>query len=148
MKSVSLAPAQKRVECRTDTPLSSGLLALALDLPMACGGHGRCATCHVMVVEGTENLSPCDAKEERTLNMLSMRAANSRLACQARVLGNVVVMVPDAQFISLADELTALIGKRAERDILHAADGRVLVARGQIVTKYVVQNIRESIEKK
>lgn len=144
MKTVEIAPAQKRTECKTNTPLSNGLLALALNLPMACGGNGRCATCHVTVVEGAENLSKVEPLEEKTLRLLSRCTPNSRLACQARLQGDVVVMVPDAEFIEKVDDLLRLVGKRADRDILHAVDGRVLVARGQIVTRYVVQKLKES----
>jgi ferredoxin len=144
LKTIEVATTQQRVDCKTNAQLASGLLALALDLPMACGGNGRCATCHVLVNEGMENLSPIEAREERTLNLLSVRYPNSRLACQACVRGDVVVAVPNADYIKSADELELHIGKRAERDLLHAVDGRLLVARGQVVTRYVVQKIRET----
>ncbi len=146
MKTIELATTHQRVDCKTNAALASGLLALALALPMACGGNGRCATCHVLVTEGAENLSPIEPREERTLNMLSVRYPNSRLACQACVRGNVSVAVPNADYINSAAELELRIGKRADRDILHALDGRVLVARGQVVTRYIVQKVKESFD--
>lgn len=63
MKSVSLANSPERIECVTNAPLSSGLLALKLDVPMACGGNGRCATCHILVLDGGQNLSPIEERE-------------------------------------------------------------------------------------
>lgn len=141
MKTIAVAATSDRVACVTDTPLSSGLLALKLNVPMACGGNGRCATCHVLVDRGMENLSPVEAREERTLGLLSQRSPNSRLSCQAHVLGDVTIRIPDADFISAASELEAMIGKRASRDILHSSDGRLLVARGQVITRYVVNKL-------
>ena len=145
MKSITLLPEFSEVQCRTESPVADGLLALQLSLPMACGGRGMCATCHVLVVEGSENLSPPEAREERTLGILTNRGAGSRLACQARVRGDVKVKIPNADYIRQASELESLVGKRAGRDILHALDGRLLVARGQIITRYVIRKTQETI---
>lgn len=145
MKSLQLLPTYSEVACKTESAVCEGLLALDLKLPMACAGRGMCATCHVIVVEGHGNLSPVTAREERTLNMLTNRSQGSRLSCQARLLGDVKVRVPDADYIRDAAELEPMVGKRASRDILHAIDGRVLVARGQIITRYVIGRIRESV---
>ncbi len=143
MKTIELATSNLSTECQTDTPLAGGLLALQLDVPMMCGGKGRCATCHVHVVEGMENLSPVANREELALNMLSQRLPNSRLSCQARVRGRVVVKLPDSSYVEGVAELEAMVGRRAERDILLAKDGRVLVARGQLVSRYVVNKLKE-----
>ncbi|MDX2176013.1 MAG: 2Fe-2S iron-sulfur cluster-binding protein [Candidatus Sumerlaeia bacterium] len=137
-------PTYDKVECKTSSPLAEGLLAMHLEVPMLCGGNGRCATCHVLVVGGAENLSPVEAKEERALAMLSTRQPNTRLSCQARVLGDVQVAIPNATFIERIDELDAMVGKRAERDICDAIDGRVLVKAGQIISKYVINKLRQS----
>lgn len=104
-----------------------------------------CATCHVHVVEGVDNLSAIESREERTLNMLTSRSPNSRLSCQARLLGDVKVKIPNADYIREASELAPMVGKRVGRDIRHAIDGRVLVKRGQIVTKYVLKRLGESM---
>ena len=145
MKSITLLPEYSEVRCRTESPVADGLLALQLSLPMACGGRGMCATCHVLVVEGSENLSAPESREERTLGILTNRSTGSRLACQARVRGDVKVKIPNADYIRQASELESLVGKRAGRDILHALDGRLLVARGQIITRYVIRKTQETI---
>ena len=145
MKALQLLPDHREVECKTESAISSGLLSLNLDVPMACGGKGMCATCHVHVVQGAENLSPVESREERTLSMLTNRSPDSRLSCQARLRGDVKVMIPNADYIRQADELIPMVGKRAGRDILHAVDGRVLVKRGQIVTKYIIKKLSESM---
>jgi ferredoxin len=132
----------KEVECQTNSPVGLGLLSSGLNIPMLCGGKGLCATCHVHVVEGAENLSPIEPREERALNLLSGRAPNSRLSCQARILGDVRVKLPDADYVSHVEELEARVGTRAERDILHGVDGRLLVRKGQLITRYVLNQMR------
>ncbi len=58
-----------------------------------CGGYGQCGTCVVDVVEGSHNLSPRTAVEER---MLKKRPSTCRLACQTTVNGPIsVVTKPD-----------------------------------------------------
>lgn len=55
-----------------------------------CGGHGKCSTCRVRVLDGAANLTP------RTRSELELAKARKwddtiRLACQARVRGNVTI---------------------------------------------------------
>ena len=58
-----------------------------------CGGYGQCGTCVVDIVEGTQNLSPRTAVEDR---MLKKRPSSCRLACQTTVNGPIsVVTKPD-----------------------------------------------------
>ncbi len=61
--------------------------------PSTCGGQGRCTTCAMRVICGHANLSPATAKEHSQLAPLAGRQPELclRLACQARVLGDVTV---------------------------------------------------------
>jgi len=55
-----------------------------------CGGRGKCTTCRVQVLEGSANLSPRTRREQ----MLARRRGwdeTTRLACQARLQGDVVL---------------------------------------------------------
>ena len=74
------------------------ILAVALenglDIEHACGGVGVCATCHVIVTEGAENLSEASDDELDTVDHAPNCTPNSRLACMAVVLGDVTVTVP------------------------------------------------------
>lgn len=136
MKTVVLRPLNDRVVVRTETNVLDTLLATKCELSMACGGNGVCATCHVIVREGMESLSPLTAREQRTLGLISGAHVNSRLACQARVVGEgVVVEVPQGMYLRSATELTSLVGRRTEVPILHPADGRILIPAGKIITK-------------
>ncbi len=54
-----------------------------------CEGEGICASCLVKVISGLENLSPLQSKEAKTLEEACVKSSY-RLACQAKVLGDVV----------------------------------------------------------
>lgn len=56
-----------------------------------CGGKGRCSTCRVQIIDGEDNVPPCDAQEERTLSRIKA-GTGVRLACQLRPTGPVTVM--------------------------------------------------------
>lgn len=50
-----------------------------------CGGMALCATCHVQVVEGLDQLTEPQDTELDMLDTLPDAAADSRLACQLKV---------------------------------------------------------------
>ena len=81
---------------RTGLPGSVLDIALAHDIPIehACGGTGVCATCHVIVEAGAENLSPASDDEMDSVDQAPGATLNSRLACQAVVNGDVTVTIP------------------------------------------------------
>jgi ferredoxin, 2Fe-2S len=66
------------------------------DVPIqhACGGFCACTTCQVIVRQGAEHLSPMEEDEDERLERVAVsRTDNSRLACQAKVHGDVVVEI-------------------------------------------------------
>jgi 2Fe-2S ferredoxin len=70
--------------------------ALNFGVPMAhtCGGNCACTTCHVIVRAGEGNLSAIEDLEADRLDMAEGVTLHSRLACQAVVLGDVVIEIP------------------------------------------------------
>lgn len=64
-----------------------------LDWMHACGGKGKCTTCRVTVVEGEENFLPLTSAE-RKYREIGALPPGQRLACQARIRGNVRLLVP------------------------------------------------------
>lgn len=62
-------------------------------LEHTCGGSCACTTCHVVVAQGSESLSPMEPDEEDRLDTARGLTSRSRLACQAVVQGDVVVEV-------------------------------------------------------
>ncbi len=136
MKNVRFEAQEDPVLIKTASRLSDAALGLREKLLMACGGKGLCATCHVYVVEGMDNLSPLTPRERTSLSMLSGRAPNSRLACQAKVLREgVKIALPKGQYLEATSALETLVGRRAEARILHPVTGGVLVEAGKIITR-------------
>ena len=68
-------------------------LNFAIPLEHTCGGNCACTTCHVLVREGEQNLSPLDDLEADRLDLAEGLTLHSRLACQAIVRGDVVVQL-------------------------------------------------------
>jgi adenylate cyclase len=77
-------------ECDRETALLAASASAAVPLPHRCGGHARCGTCVVRVVEGSENLSEMGAAETRVLKALKANP-DQRLACQTWARGDVNV---------------------------------------------------------
>ncbi len=61
------------------------LKASEYDILATCGGMALCATCHIEVLEGAENLYPLSDAELDMLDTLPDASASSRLACQIRM---------------------------------------------------------------
>lgn len=62
--------------------------------PTLCNGDGTCSICWVEVKAGEQHLSPMQDSERETLELLSVRLRAGRairLACQARVEGDITV---------------------------------------------------------
>lgn len=62
--------------------------------PTLCRGEGSCSICWVAVTAGEDHLSSATALEQATLALLSVYIRTTRvvrLACQARVRGDVTV---------------------------------------------------------
>src|SRR5436190_23946895 len=55
-----------------------------------CGGHARCTTCRVRCLDGLANLSP-RTEAERAIAEARQWDPFTRLACQTRVHGDVIV---------------------------------------------------------
>lgn len=81
-----------------EVPVGITLLDAALDNGVAldhnCGGNCACSTCHVIIVEGMENLSEMRDDEEDMLDTAVGLTLQSRLACQSQVKGDVKVTIP------------------------------------------------------
>ena len=77
-------------ECDRETALLTASTRAEVPLPHRCGGHARCGTCIVTVVEGAEHLSEKGAAETRVLQALKANP-EQRLACQTWAKGDVSV---------------------------------------------------------
>jgi adenylate cyclase len=77
-------------ECDRETALLAASVKANVPLNHRCGGHARCGTCLVTVVEGAEQLSEMGAAETRVLKALKADP-DQRLACQTWARGDVAV---------------------------------------------------------
>lgn len=144
-KTVRLEPIAQETSVETNGNLLSVLINKDLDVLRECGGRGMCATCHVYVVDGMEALSPINRREQRTLEVITSCKTNSRLACQARVLSNgVVVELPPGMYINSLQDIEALIGRRADQNLLHPITGQVLVEEGKLITRSILKQLENT----
>lgn len=144
-KIVKLDPLAEETAVNTNDNLLSALLTNELNVLRECGGRGMCSTCHIYIKEGMDSLTPVSKREKRTLEVVTTAKPNSRLACQARVLGEgVTIEVPSGMYLSAIDDIESLIGRRAEEDILHPINGKVLVEAGKLVTRSMISQLKDT----
>jgi ferredoxin len=145
VKTVRLEPIALETAIETNSNLLSVLLNKELDVLKECGGRGMCATCHIYVQAGMEALTPINRREQRTLEVITSCKSNSRLACQSRVIGNgVVVELPPGMYVNSLQDIEALIGRRAEQDLLHPITGEVLVEQEKLITRSVLKQLEDT----
>ncbi len=144
-KIIRLDPLGTETAIKTNDNLLSALLKHELNILQECGGRGMCSTCHVYIKEGMESLTPLNRREKRTLEVITTCKPNSRLACQARVIGDgVVVELPPGMYLHQIDDIESLIGKRAQEDILHPINGKVLVEKGKLITRSMIVQLKDT----
>ncbi len=144
-KIVKLESIDQETAVKTNDNVLSALLDNELNVLQECEGRGMCSTCHVYIKSGMESLSPLNRREKRTLEVITTARPNSRLACQARVIGNgVVVEVPAGIHMNAINDITALIGRRAEQDILHPLNSKVLVEAGKLITRSMISQLQDT----
>jgi 2Fe-2S ferredoxin len=85
---------EKAARVRRGSTVLEAADAARVDLRHYCGGNCSCGTCRVEVVAGARNLSRREGMEEMVLGA-EAAARGDRLACQAQVLGDVEIRVPE-----------------------------------------------------
>lgn len=145
MKSIHFETRATTLRLPTEGRLLDALVDHGEDILRACGGRGICATCHVFVTKGMEQLTPMGSREQKTLSRVAHSGPLSRLACQAQVIGDgVEIERPNATYVTSTADLEKLIGKRATRPILHPVDGRVLIQKGKIMTRTAILSLMDT----
>jgi uncharacterized 2Fe-2S/4Fe-4S cluster protein (DUF4445 family) len=101
---VIFQPSGKRGSIAEGQSLLEAAQQLGVDLESVCGGHTTCGKCLVRIEEGffekegirsaMTALSPMEEKE-RELIQSKHKSGKYRLACAARVYGDVLVFVPE-----------------------------------------------------
>lgn len=95
MATVVVLPDGIRFEAADGQTIMDAAHEAGLFWPTTCGGQGICTTCACVVEAGAENLDDMGRAELKTLTAdlseTTVRSRHLRLACQARVAGNVTV---------------------------------------------------------
>lgn len=99
-----LMPSGRRGRVPAETTVLDAARTLGIQIESLCSGQGTCHKCLIQVETGVfpkhgiesrdEHLSPPTAAEAQALARLN--ASGQRLACQARVQGDVLVYLPEA----------------------------------------------------
>lgn len=87
--------AQKPIEIPEEISLSlmEVLKASDYNILATCGGMALCATCHVQVLKGLDDLPQAGNEEMDMLDTLPDAGFDSRLACQIRITENLNGMI-------------------------------------------------------
>jgi 2Fe-2S ferredoxin len=93
MPKVTFLPMNETYEAKEGESILD--VAIANDVPLqhACGGFCACTTCHVHVKSGLEHLSASEEEEEERLDRATQITLQSRLGCQAKIHGDIVVEI-------------------------------------------------------
>lgn len=118
---IVFTPSGLAKEALTDTTLLSAAHDAGVAIRSLCGGNGNCRQCWVRVVEGShskhgiecsaDNISELTEIEQRIQTRLP-RFAGMRLACRTKLMGDVLVDVPE----SSQEHLTNISKKNADRE--------------------------------
>lgn len=100
---VRFEPFGVTAEAQPGQTVLQAAIAAGVEIESVCGGRGTCAKCKVIATGG---LSPLTALERRGLSILELDRAY-RLACQAVIVGDVDVLVPDESRLSRVSILSA-----------------------------------------
>ena len=114
---VRFKPFGHRVDVMANTSLLEAANAAGVEIEAICGGRGTCGKCRVVVDAGRypDSLSPHTEAERKHLTDAE-RAQGYRLACQARVLGDVEVTVAEEARITQVSILAEGIGAATAGD--------------------------------
>ena len=97
MPKVTYLPMNVTVEAKEGQNLLEIALAHEIHMEHNCGGNCACSTCHVIVKQGFDSLSPQSTDEGDQLDEAEHLTLTSRLACQAKVAkDDIVVEVPQS----------------------------------------------------
>jgi len=95
MPKVTILPLKLEIEAAEGETIMEAAHQHGLYWPTTCGGEGICTSCACTIEEGEANLEPIGRGELKTLaedlGEAAVRSRRLRLACQARVQGDVSV---------------------------------------------------------
>lgn len=98
MCKLTIQPDKKSIKVEKDTNLLEAISSAGIKVASPCGGEGTCGKCRI-VLKSKEGLSPLTDSERDFLTIKQIEAGN-RLACQAKLVGDATIVVPDSSRVS------------------------------------------------
>lgn len=100
--------------CETGETLLEAAIRAGLPMTHVCGGHAKCSTCRVWVLEGLENCSERTSAEAEMAARLDL-ASGIRLACQMRPEGDLIFrrLVLDDTDMALTSQINRSLPTKA-----------------------------------
>ncbi|HEX4405848.1 MAG TPA: 2Fe-2S iron-sulfur cluster-binding protein [Polyangia bacterium] len=90
---MTFQPSGARVDCADGESVFEIARRAGVGISTACVGKATCGLCRVKILDGEAHLTPFNAAEKKHLGNVYF-ITKTRLACQARVSGDVVVELP------------------------------------------------------
>jgi ferredoxin, 2Fe-2S len=87
MSSVTIMPSGKTIDAEPGKTLLEVILAAGESLKHECDGNAECGSCHLFVQTGRKSVSRIQPVENQKLDTMVGIGSKSRLACQARIIG-------------------------------------------------------------
>ncbi len=121
MPDLHFLPDDRIVGVRAGTTILKAAIDAGLPHAHVCGGHARCSTCRVVIVDGLDRCGARNAKEQSIAARLNC-GPEIRLACQTDVSGDVTLrrLVLDPEDVELTD-LRRSSGRRRVGEEKHVA---------------------------
>lgn len=85
MPIITIKPSGKIVEMPVGSTLAAAVIAAGEPMVLKCEGKGECESCHIFVQEGRKSLSKIQRAENEQLDRIVGVGSKSRLACQATI---------------------------------------------------------------
>lgn len=101
---VELCPTGKVFAVEAGKSICQSLLENGIRIEHACEMSCACTTCHVIIRQGFESLTPSEEEEDDLLDKAWGLEANSRLSCQAIVEKTPLVIEIPRYTINMAKE--------------------------------------------
>ncbi len=106
MPHIYYLPDEREVEASRDEAILQVSLRSGIPHTHVCGGHARCSTCRILILEGLAHCALRNAKEQAMAERLRF-GPTIRLACQTTVTGDVKLrrLVLDAEDVEVTSQL-------------------------------------------
>lgn len=118
-----LHPEGKSGEVAANLSLLEAAEVLGFPLNHDCGGNASCTTCRVEVQEGEAHLSEIEFDEQDLLDREALSDRWHRLGCQAKILGDVIVRVPEKKWEAPSPDAAEPQGRQEKQGTVNQGCG-------------------------